>query len=110
MASVYSKNQASRLVKFIFLFVLIFFLIFAWRLEIEKSIREENIKHFSNSINLHNKASKIINEWGPGLSVIDYSQVDRVVEYKKRSLGEALKVDVDLLNKKNIEFGSLLRL
>lgn len=66
----------------------------------------ENIKHFSNSMGFSNQASQIINQWEGGISEIDYSDIEKILNFNKQALSEALQVDIGSLNKDYENFGT----
>lgn len=69
-----------------------------WPYYVLNPVDSSSIKHFIESISYANMATKIINKQKP-FSPIDSADMEKVIEYHKKALAEAKKVNISILNK-----------
>jgi len=72
------------------------------------SCSKSTIKHFNQSIEYNNQATRIMNMGGSG-ELINPEDMDKIIKFTKKALAEAKLVDIRKLNHRYLDFGNHFR-
>lgn len=67
-----------------------------------------NLSHLNNSINFSNEGTSIVNRGTP-FSITNDTQINQVIDFKKKALSEGDRVNINKLNKHHPNFGNYYR-